>query len=235
MAHNALKETLFKSILALTCITLYLPIMAKKAHPPMPATHYCNAEPATEDLMREHGVLRRSLLIYEEIIRRIESRRQFPLDTLNKTAGIIQSFIEEFHEKQEEDYIFPLFEKHKKEVKLVRTLRNQHVQGKKITAQIQRITTGKKKLSDAQAAEIKKLLQDFITLYRPHAAHEDTVLFPQVRSLMSAQEFQEMGEHFEELEEKMFGKNGFTKILNQLTAIEKKLGIANLDQFTPHN
>jgi hypothetical protein len=64
-----------------------------------------------EDLMREHGVLKRVLLVYEEAIRRIDARQDLQPDTVRNSASIIRTFIEDYHEKLEEDYLFPRFEK----------------------------------------------------------------------------------------------------------------------------
>ena len=60
-----------------------------------------------EDLMREHGVLRRVLLIYEESIKRINGAGQLPPGVVGDTAGIVRRFVEDYHEKLEEDEIFP--------------------------------------------------------------------------------------------------------------------------------
>ena len=60
-----------------------------------------------EDLMREHGVLKRVLLVYEEAIRRIDAKQDLPPDAVRNGAGIIRTFIEDYHEKLEEDYLFP--------------------------------------------------------------------------------------------------------------------------------
>ncbi len=189
--------------------------------------------PLTEDLMREHGILNRVLLIYEEIIRRIESATHFPASVLSDAVGIIKSFIEDYHEMLEENYIFPLFEKNKKEVRLVRTLKNQHNKGREITAKLKTIVTTKKSFDSKDKKVIKSLLQKFITMYRPHEAREDTVLFPQVRSLISEKEFEDLGEKFEDLEHKLFGQNGFEHMVDKVATIEKKLGIYQLEQFTP--
>lgn len=188
--------------------------------------------PLTEDLMREHGILNRVLLIYEEIIRRIDNKEPFALDTLKNAVGIIKSFIEEYHEKLEEDHVFPLFEKAKKEIRLIATLKNQHIKGRQVTAQLQKLTAGSL-LSDKDKKQVRTLLTKFIRMYRPHEAREDTELFPQVRSLLSEQEFNELGEKFEELEHKLFGKQGFETMVEKVAAIEKELGIYQLEQFTP--
>src|SRR5215831_15816873 len=42
-----------------------------------------------EDLMREHGVLKRVLLIYREVIRRIDAHEEFAPATLTGSAKLI--------------------------------------------------------------------------------------------------------------------------------------------------
>jgi hemerythrin-like domain-containing protein len=187
--------------------------------------------PLTEDLMKEHGILNRVLLIYEEIIKRIDSFVHFEPRLLQKAIEIIKTFIEEYHEKQEEDYLFPLFEKNNVEVEMVRTLKEQHIAGRKITRELLELIT--QELTTDALFHIKSLLHQFIDMYRPHEAREDTVLFPQVRSLLTEQEFEALGKKFEEWEHQLFGEHGFKSILAQVEDIEKQLGIYKLDQFTP--
>lgn len=61
--------------------------------------------------MREHGVLKRVLLVYEEAIRRIDAKQDLPPEAVREGATIIRTFIEDYHEKLEEDSLFPRFEK----------------------------------------------------------------------------------------------------------------------------
>lgn len=187
--------------------------------------------PLTEDLMKEHGILNRVLLIYEEIIKRIDSFEHFEPRLLQKAIEIIKTFIEQYHEKQEEDYLFPLFEKNNVEVEMVRTLKEQHIAGRKITRELLGLIT--QDLTTDILFHIKSLLHQFIDMYRPHEAREDTVLFPQVRSLLTEQEFEALGKKFEEWEHQLFGEHGLKSILAQIEDIEKQLGIYKLDQFTP--
>lgn len=186
-----------------------------------------------EDLMREHGVLRRILLVYEEAIRRIEANQDIPPQALADSAGIVRRFVEDYHEKLEEDHIFPKFEQAGKLVDLVQTLRAQHKAGRSLTDEIQRLSTptamkdadSRKKLADA--------LRKFIAMYQVHAAREDTVLFPAIRDVVTPEEFDAMGDQFEAKENELFGEGGFEKVVEQVAAIEKTLGIYELDQFTP--
>jgi len=186
-----------------------------------------------EDLMREHGVLRRTLLVYEEIIRRLTDGKEFPPQTLPTAAGVIRNFIESYHEKLEEDFLFPRFEKAGKLVDLVAVLRRQHQVGRRVTDEILKLG----KPEALKTPELQKQLADylrwFIRMYRPHAAREDTVLFPAFHFLVTAGEYEALGEDFERKEQALFGEDGFEKMVAQVASLEKQLGLDNLAQFTP--
>src|SRR5689334_18791394 len=76
-----------------------------------------------EDLMREHGVLRRVLLVHAEVIRALRGGTEVNPQVLQRTAKLIRTFVEDYHEKQEEEFLFPRFEKAGKLVPLVKVLR----------------------------------------------------------------------------------------------------------------
>src|SRR5262245_51720696 len=61
---------------------------------------------AAEDLMREHGVLNRILLIYEEGLRRLRAKEEVTPDVFRKPATLVRTFVEDYHEKLEEKFIF---------------------------------------------------------------------------------------------------------------------------------
>ena len=195
-------------------------------HPPQ------EVSPA-EDLMREHGVLNRILLIYEECLRRLRGKAGLDPSVLGGAAKIVRSFVEDYHEKLEEDHLFPRFEKAGKLVDLVTVLREQHQAGRRLTDQIARLATPTA-LQDGRGAEkLAMSLRQFIRMYRPHEAREDTVLFPALRGLMPDKEYDDLGEQFEELEHKLFGEHGFDDVVGKVAEFEKTLGIYDLGQFTP--
>ena len=76
-------------------------------------------------------------------------------------------------------------------------------------------------------------LRLFIRMYRPHAAREDTVLFPAFRSLVSTHEYAALGEEFEEKEHALFGEDGFERVVAEVAVLERTLGIHDLAGFTP--
>ncbi len=94
-----------------------------------------------ENLMRQHGILTRVLLMYDEVIRRIDAREDFPVRTAIDSVQIIRKFIEDYHEKIEEEHLFPLFRSYfrrgdvlrlyaQKLVDLVDILHDQHRAGR---------------------------------------------------------------------------------------------------------
>jgi hemerythrin-like domain-containing protein len=186
-----------------------------------------------EDLMREHGLLNRVLLIYEEGLRRLDSGPEFPAKTIAGAAGIIRRFIEDYHEKLEEESLFPRFEKAGRLVDLVTVLRQQHQAGRRLTAEIQRLSTPGEAHRKPARRELGRSLRLFVRMYRPHEAREDTVLFPALHQIVTAREYEELGDAFEDREHKLFGEDGFEKMVEEVAGLEKQLGIYDLAQFTP--
>jgi hemerythrin-like domain-containing protein len=186
-----------------------------------------------EDLMREHGVLKRVLLIYGEALLRLDAKEDFPPDVLADAAKIIRSFVEDYHEKLEEDFLFPRFEKADQLVDLVKVLRTQHQAGRHVTDVTLRFANLQSLKNDSERVQLTTSMQQFIRMYNPHEAREDTVLFPAFRKIVSPHEFDSLGEDFEKKEDALFGEDGFEKVVDKVAGIEKRLGIYDLAQFTP--
>jgi hemerythrin-like domain-containing protein len=70
-------------------------------------------------------------------------------------------------------------------------------------------------------------------MYNPPEAREDTVLFPAFRTIVSSDEYDALGEEFEEKEHQKFGDDGFEMYVEKVADLEKSLGIFDLSQFTP--
>jgi hemerythrin-like domain-containing protein len=186
-----------------------------------------------EDLMREHGVLKRILLIYGEAIRRMSKNQDLPVEVVLDAAKIVRSFVEDYHEKLEENYLFPRFEKAEKLVDLTHTLRIQHAAGRRVTDLTMSLAKQGTLKDPAARTRFSESLQQFIRMYNPHEAREDTILFPAFREIVSAHEFDSLGEEFEKKEDELFGEDGFHKVVDHVAGLEKELGIYELAQFTP--
>lgn len=187
---------------------------------------------AVEDLMREHGVLRRALFVYSEAVHRLCNKpSNIIIDSLHKTARLFRLFGEDYHEKKlEEMYIFPVVKKTGGPASVYPDiLIAQHNRGREITDYILAATEVAKSYDVLQLASIMK---SFVRMYRPHAAREDTVVFPAWKQALSAKQLDDMSDMFEDIEHQQFGEDGFETAVKQITAIEDALALADLSQFT---
>jgi hemerythrin-like domain-containing protein len=185
-----------------------------------------------EDLMREHGVLNRVLLVYEAALQKFARGEDFDVAILSGAAGIVHEFIEDYHERNEEQQLFPRFRKAGQMVELVNVLYQQHQAGRRLTDTIVGLAPASKAPGESRNRLIASV-QSFITMYRPHEAREDTELFPKLRGIVSPHEFDAMSEDFERDEQRKFGEDGFERYVAKVTALEQALGIHDLARFTP--
>ncbi|HKE00981.1 MAG TPA: hemerythrin domain-containing protein [Planctomycetota bacterium] len=180
-----------------------------------------------EDLMQEHGVLERILLAYDEAARRIEGGAALDVSAVARAAEIVRRFVEGYHERLEERFVFPRLESARRETELVAVLRRQHERGREVTDDITRLAAA------GSSSDLARALRGFVRMYRPHAAREDTVLFPAFRDVVGRAEYRELGEKFEDEEHALFGERGFEIAVADVAHIEEALGIADLASFTP--
>jgi hemerythrin-like domain-containing protein len=186
--------------------------------------------PPDVDLMWEHGVLKRVLLVYQESIDRITGGQPAPLSAIHDGALIIHDFIEGFHEPMEEGYVFPLLRKAGQLVSTVDTLLIQHARGRQLT---QLILAGSTTQSSNNVQQISAAMAAFVRMYQPHEAREDTVVFPRFRAIATPEHLDQLAVTFADLQRQQFGPNGFTKYVDKVAAIEQSLGLYDLNQFTP--
>ncbi len=184
-----------------------------------------------EDLMREHGVLERLLLIYDELGKRLLENR-CPLPILRGSVELMQAFIENYHERLEEEYIFPKCAAKPELKELVTTLKAQHDRGRQISTYILNHATEEEFKNPEIRKAIAKQLTESNGMFLPHAAREDTVLFPAFKTLLSPTDYDAYGDMFEAKENELFGKDGFESVVTRVARLEKELGLYNLSQYT---
>lgn len=187
----------------------------------------------TEDLMREHGVLERLLLVYEAALARFAAQDAAPLATLVPATDLMRRFVEDYHEKLEEQFLFPRLEAAGEHSELVATLRRQHQRGRELTDTIRKASAGPSLDALTPEGQLQVAMRGYIRMMRPHAAREDTVVFPAFRALVRGPAFVELGEQFEEKEHALFGEGGFHTIVAEVGELEKALEIHDLERFTP--
>ena len=184
-----------------------------------------------EDLMREHAILDRVLLIYEAGIRRMGQGEDIDPAVFTQSATIVRDFIHDYHEKSEEELIFPRFKTAGRMVQLVNVLIIQHGAGRKLTERI--LAAAPQARSREPREAMGRDIQAFIAMYRPHAAREETDLFPTLRHLVTSDEYDGIADEMEKRERQDFGADGFEKVAKKVAEVETVIGIHDLDVFTP--
>ena len=184
--------------------------------------------------MREHGIVRRIAIVYRETAARLLAA---PADVdamaLGEAAGLVRTFIEDYHEARlEEQHVFPAVRQAGGEAAaLVDVLLAQHKRGRAITEFVRdKCRAGRIAAGDAQP--LARALESFVRMYDAHAAYEDTIVFQAWKRSMSMRQLREAGERFEEIEHRVFRGDGFDIALDQVAAIERRLGLHALGRFT---
>jgi hemerythrin-like domain-containing protein len=191
------------------------------------------AIPPDDDLMREHGILKRVLLCYQELTHRIQGGDPVTAPDLHDSALIIHDYIEGFHEGLEEGFVFPRLRQDPALADTVTTLLVQHARGRVLTQFLLANATARGVASQGTRTRLAAAMAAFDRMYQPHEAREDTVIFPAFRQAVPAQELADLGRHFADLERQQFGGDEFGAMVAQVAGIEQRLGIYDLNQFTP--
>jgi len=186
---------------------------------------------ATERLMRDSGLLLRILSIYEAGGRRLGGGEDIEPAIFTQAAEIMRDFVHGYHEKQEDEQVFPRFKKAGRMVELIDIMMAQHASGQKLTASILELAS--KSGSKAERQSMIDAMQASIVLYRPHVAREMTDVLPTLRTLVTPNEFDELSAALDKDESEKLGKGGFDKMAKKVEALEKRIGINDLSVFTP--
>ena len=187
---------------------------------------------AMEELMREHGVLSRMLLICDRIVSKLGSNgTAVSPEVTGETVEVIASYVQEYHEKLEEKFVFPPMRERMPE--LVQVLTRQHAAGRVHINRIRRLAEEQVMDSPQNRASIIASLRGFIAMYRPHKAREDTVLFPAFRAMLSPAELEELAGIFRKEEKSLGVEDDFESVVERVEKLEKELGIFDLSRFTP--
>lgn len=186
-----------------------------------------------EDLMEEHSILRRALLIYEECIRRMNIGEDFDPDLLIEATNVIKVIIIYHHALLEHEYIFPRFKEADKYAEMADILTEQHGAAdgqEKIILE----HANEDSINNPETKEILiNALKKSIRVFRPHIDREDTEMFPEFKTVVTAHEYYELGKKFKEIEYQKWGENGHRQMVDKIIHVEKALGINDLDSFTP--
>lgn len=181
----------------------------------------------TTKLMHDHGLILRALLIYGAFRDRLNEGNNPDPKLLTPLVNLISTAVHGHHERVEEDVVFERLRGSDTHEEVISRLAGQHSIGRGLTATIGRgVDPGSgRALGKGKFAEA---LNDFIVLYAPHEAREDTVVFPAFQDKVPVDEMKAMQEEVAERERSVLGKDWFANAVSQIAEIERALDIHEL-------
>lgn len=182
---------------------------------------------AIETIMRGHGLLLRSIIIYELIAEQLAKGAKIDPALVLKTTEVIHTYLQGFHENMEERYIFKPMEELNSNVASIQELKVQHGTAYELTRRITDL---------AKAAKLNSELQGYLgafgKMYRYHSAWEDSVIFPAFDALLSQKDLVDLGGIFVQEEKKILGTAGFESFVKDIASFERQLSIYDPSKWT---
>lgn len=184
-----------------------------------------------EGLMYEHGFVNRLLSVYAECADRLEAGKDVPPGALLNAGALVDEFVESYHEAFEERNIYPLFSRPGPMHDLVTVMSKQHGVGREL---VQRtiFLAGKDMKAPDVGPKLITICRSYVRMYREHAARETTDVLPALVQLGGDVLMVQMHTRMMTLRKDRLGGLDLADVREKLTAIEKTLGMDNLDSFT---
>ena len=161
---------------------------------------------ARGQLMIEHRLIERMLLVIEDVLGKIESKHRVDPVFVDIAVDFIRVYADRTHHGKEEDILFrelnnkPLTAKDRQ---IMKELIEEHVFGRQTTKALIDANTRYRNGDDAALADIAATLQTLIDFYPKHIEKEDKVFFPSSISYFTDKEDQAMLAEFWEFDRKM--------------------------------
>lgn len=186
----------------------------------------------TEILSREHAIIERIMIAMESMIAQLVDDPGIDVFPINHAAVTINEFGALHHMVDEERFLFPKLRVAGVAVSLVDTLQVQHDQGRQMVGRIIELTRERHVADINRAAELADLCMSFVTMYRAHAAWEETVAFPALYDVAPRNYIDDIGRRMRDEERGMMSDVGLRKLMDNLGKIEAAAGTADLARFT---
>jgi hemerythrin-like domain-containing protein len=186
----------------------------------------------SEGIMYEHGLVSRLMSVYAECADRLEAGKEMPPGALLNAGALAGEFIEDYHEAFEEKFLYPLFGHAGVMVDLVAVMVRQHRIGRGLVERTV-FLAGK---SDLKAPDVGpaliRICRNYVRMYREHAARETTDVLPALPSAGGPDAYAQLHGQMMTYRHERLGGLDLADVREKLVAIEKSMGLENLDTFT---
>lgn len=176
--------------------------------------------------MREHGIAERVILIHERAAGLLEGNERFDAGLVGESACIVMRVIHGKHEVEEEKVLFPVVKRAPEAGGLVEVLRRQHAKGRALTALIGANVTRERLQQRDEVRRLIAALRSFGSMYRAHAAYENTLIYPVFRESRDVGEYRAASAQLRADEREIGEADDAHAICARLDHIEQALGLS---------
>ena len=138
------------------------------------------------------------------------AKQEVPTDAMLRATALVRKFVENYHEKLEEDFLFPEFERRDRLTPLVKVLRQQHAAGRALTDAMAKQFAANE-VPPAAKADLAKACRALRACTAPTRPARTRCSSPPCGRSSPAKLLDELGDKFEKEEDRLFGGNGFGK------------------------
>ena len=180
-----------------------------------------------EDLKHEHRLIERALAVLERATQQFECGEEVSPDTLEQALAFVRGFADGCHHAKEEQGLFPVLADKGPMIKggPVKVLSADHEAGRKLMRDLERGIEGMRRGGPEGPAEAHKALATYTHMLRRHIAKEEEVLFRLAEMLISDEEAEALGAHFERVEAQT-GAGAHERYEAMVEELEAAVGIA---------
>lgn len=156
-----------------------------------------------ETLMNEHRLIEKVLDSLEVFTRSSGREEAADRRTVGEFAEFIREFADRGHHGKEEEILFKALEQGGMPPGTgpVAVMKQEHEIGRGLVRRLAALAgEGDGILSEEETAELRSAAGDFIHLLRAHIQKEDSILFPMARNMLLAEDYDRVGERFEDFQ-----------------------------------
>ncbi|MDX9787650.1 MAG: hemerythrin domain-containing protein [Desulfobacterales bacterium] len=187
---------------------------------------------ATEELKKEHEGIALMLRVLQTVGDQLKHGESVDTEHLDGILEFLTIFVDKCHHGKEEDFLFPALEVAgvPREGGPIGVMLSEHEQGRKLVARLKDAVIENKSRDKANAANVQRIINEYVALLTQHIAKENTVLFPMADAKLDAKKDTELFEAFEQLERERIGvgkHDEFHALLDRLQNTYLKRSVGN--------
>lgn len=178
---------------------------------------------ATEELVTEHGAIKRMLRIIDEVSRRLDAGEPVATEDLEGIVEFIRVFADKCHHAKEEGHLFPAMVQRgvPAESGPIGVMLYEHDLGREHVRAMGEALAGAARGERAAAQAFSEHARGYAGLLRDHIAKEDSILYPMAERVLDSAEDDRLFEAFERVETDVVGQGRHEEFHRMLDRLEE--------------